>query len=136
MKEWILPTVGTFICWGLWSFIPKITTKYIDPRSAIVYEVIGGIVLSLIVLSVTNFRLETHPKGIALAGMAGLVGFVGALCFLFAVSRGPVSIIAPLSALYPILTVGLAIIFLNETVTIKQGVGIIFAVLGVVLVST
>jgi len=104
MKEWILPTVGTFICWGLWSFIPKITTKYIDPRSAIVYEVIGGIVLSLIVLSFTNFRLETHPKGIALAGMAGLVGFVGALCFLFAVSRGPVSIIAPLSALYPILT--------------------------------
>ena len=81
MKEWILPTVGTFICWGLWSFIPKITTKYIDPRSAIVYEVIGGIVLSLIVLSFTNFRLETHPKGIALAGMAGLVGFVGALCF-------------------------------------------------------
>jgi len=28
MKEWILPTVGTFICWGLWGFIPKITTKY------------------------------------------------------------------------------------------------------------
>ena len=66
MKEWVLPTVGTFICWGLWSFIPKITTKYIDPRSAIIFEVIGGIVLSLVVLSVTNFRLETHPKGIAL----------------------------------------------------------------------
>ena len=136
MKEWVLPTVGTFICWGLWSFIPKITTKYIDPRSAIIFEVIGGIVLSLIVLSVTNFRLEVHPKGIAWAGMAGLVGFVGALCFLFAVSRGPVSIIAPLSALYPILSVTLAIIFLNETVTIKQGLGIIFAVLAVILVST
>ena len=51
MKEWILPTVGTFICWGLWSFIPKITTKYIDPKSAIVYEVIGGMLLSLIILS-------------------------------------------------------------------------------------
>ncbi len=136
MKEWILPTVGTFICWGLWSFIPKITTKYIDPRSAIIFEVIGGIVLSIIVLSVTNFRLEIHPRGIALAGMAGLVGFVGALCFLFAVSRGPVSIIAPLSALYPILSVSLAIIFLNETVTIKHGLGIFFAVLAVVCVST
>ncbi len=132
----MLPTVGTFICWGLWSFIPKITTKYIDPKSAVVYEVIGGIVLSLFVLGFMNFRLETHPKGIALAGLAGLVGFVGALCFLFAVSRGPVSIIAPLSALYPILSVSLAIIFLNETVTIKHGFGIIFAVLAVVLVST
>ncbi len=85
MKEWILPTVGTFICWGLWSFIPKITTKYIDPKSAVVYEVIGGIVLSIFVLGFMNFRLETHPKGIALAGLAGLVGFVGALCFLFTV---------------------------------------------------
>ena len=136
MKDWILPTVGTFICWGMWSFIPKITTKYIDPRSALIFEVIGGIVLSLVVLSATNFRLEIHPKGIALAGMAGLVGFVGALCFLYAVSKGPVSIIAPLSALYPILSVALAIIFLNETVTIKQGFGIIFAVLAVVLVPT
>jgi transporter family protein len=135
MKEWILPTMGTFICWGLWSFIPKITTRYIDPRSAVIYEVIGGIVLSLIVMSFMNFRLEIHPKGIALAGMAGLVGFVGALCFLFAVSKGPVSIIAPLSALYPILSVILAVIFLNETVTIKHGLGILFAVLAVILVT-
>ena len=108
----------------------------LHPKSAIVYEVIGGILLSVIVLSFTNFRLETHPKGIALSGMAGLVGFVGALCFLYAVSKGPVSIIAPLSALYPILSVTLAIFFLNETVTIKHGFGIIFAVLAVVLVST
>ena len=50
MKEWVLPTIGTFICWGLWSFIPKITTKYIDPKSAVIYEVVGGIFLSLVVL--------------------------------------------------------------------------------------
>lgn len=135
MKEWALPTLGTFICWGLWSFIPKITTRYIDPKSAIVYEVIGGIFLSLVVLGFMNFRLEMHPKGIALAVMAGLVGFVGALCFLYAVSRGPVSIIAPLSALYPILSIILAVFFLGETITIKQGLGIFFALLAVVMVS-
>jgi len=136
MKEWVLPTMGTFICWGLWSFIPKITTKYIDPKSAVIYEVIGGIFLSLVVLYFLNFRLETHPKGILLAVTAGLVGFVGALCFLFAVSKGPVSIIAPLSALYPILSVILAMVFLNEAVTVKQGIGILFAVVAVILVST
>jgi transporter family protein len=46
MKAWRLPTAGTFFCWGLWSFIPKITTRYIDPKSAIIYEVIGGFFLS------------------------------------------------------------------------------------------
>ena len=136
MKEWILPTLVTFLCWGLWSFVPKITTRYIDPKSAIVYEVIGGIILSVIILYFMDFRLETHPKGIALAGMAGFLGFVGALGFLFAVSRGPVSIIAPLSALYPIVSIVCAVLFLHETLTIKQCVGIVFALISVVLVST
>ena len=136
MKSWILPTLGTFICWGLWSFIPKITTRYIDPKSAIIYEVIGGLFLSIVVLSFMNFRLETHPKGVALAATAGLLGFLGALCFLYAVSKGPVSLIAPLSALYPILSITLAVIFLNEAFTIKQCVGVVFALLAVVLVST
>ena len=136
MKGWIFPTLGTFVCWGLWSFIPKITTRYIDPKSAIIYEVIGGFFLSIAVLAFMGFRLETHPKGVALAAAAGLLGFLGALCFLYAVSKGPVSLIAPLSALYPILSITLAVIFLNEAFTIKQCVGIVFALLAVVLVST
>jgi len=136
MKAWILPTLGTFVCWGLWSFLPKITTRYIDPKSAIVYEVIGGIFFSIVVLYFMGFRLETHPKGIALAASAGLLGFLGALCFLFAVTKGPVSLIAPLSALYPILSVALAVIFLHEAITVKQCIGIVFAILAVVLVTT
>jgi len=40
MKQWLLPTFGAFVLWGLWSFIPKITTKYISPKSAIVFEVL------------------------------------------------------------------------------------------------
>ena len=34
---------------------------------------------------ISHIRLETHPKGILLAVAVGLVGFIGALCFLFAV---------------------------------------------------
>ena len=136
MKEWFLPTIATVICWGFWSFIPKITTRYIDPRSAIIYEVIGGIILSIVVLASMKFQIQTHPKGILLAATAGLFGFIGALLFLYAVSKGPVSIIAPLSSLYPILAVIFAIVFLNEVLTIKQGIGILFAVIAVILVST
>jgi transporter family protein len=136
MKEWILPTVATVICWGFWSFIPKMTTRYIDPKSAIIYEVIGGIFLSVVVLAAMKFQIQTHPKGIILAATAGLFGFIGALCFLYAVSKGPVSIIAPLSSLYPILAVILAIVFLNEALTVKQGIGILFALVAVILVST
>ncbi len=135
MRDWTLPTLGALILWGLWGFIPKITTKYIAPQSAIVYEVMGGILVAAIVLVLLNFRLDTHPKGIALAITTGMLGFVGALCFLTAASQGPVTLVATLSALYPVVSIALANFVLHETITIRQGVGIALALLSVILVA-
>ena len=135
MQTWITPTCGAFMLWGLWSFIPKITTQYINPRSAIIYEVFGAILIAAIVLFSLNFRLDTHPKGVALAITTGMLGFLGALFFLMAVSKGPVTLVATLSALYPIVSILLAIVFLHEALTIRQGVGVGLAILAMVLVA-
>ena len=27
MREWVIPTLGTFIFWSLWCFLPKLTTR-------------------------------------------------------------------------------------------------------------
>lgn len=136
MKEWILPAFGAFLVWGLWSFIPKITVRYISAKSAVIYEVLGGIIVAVIVLYSVNFRPDVHTKGIALGIITGVLGFLGALFFLFAVSKGPVSLVATLTALYPVISILLAIVILNEPITLKQGVGIIFALVAMVLVTT
>ncbi len=136
MKEWLLPTFGTIIFWGLWGFIPKITTKYISPKSAIVFETLGGIILGIVILISLKFKPDIHPKGVLLAVLTGLLGFAGALCFLYAALKGPISLIAVLSALSPIITVVLAMFFLNETITIKQGLGIVLGLGAVVLIAT
>lgn len=136
MKAWILPSFGAFALWGLWSFIPKITVRYISPKSAIVYEVLGGMCVATLVLYSLNFRPDVHPNGVALALTTGVLGFLGALCFLFAVSEGPVSLIVSLTALYPVISIVLAICILKEPITLKQGIGIIFALTAMFLVST
>ena len=136
MKEWLFPTLGTFVLWGLWSFIPKITTRYISPKSAILFEVIGGIIFSLIVLISLEFKPDLHPKGVLLAISTGIIGFAGALCFLYAASKGPISLVAVLSALYPIIAIVLAVFFLNETITVKQGVGIVLGFVAMILIAT
>ena len=135
MKEWILPTFGAFMCWGLWSFIPKITTRYLEPKSAIVYEVLGGVLLAAIAVFVLNVRPDIHPQGIALAITTGMLGFLGAFCFLVAVSKGPVTIVATLSALYPIVSIMLAVVVLHETLSLRQCAGIALALLSVILVA-
>ena len=136
MKEWLLPTFGTIVFWGLWGFIPKITTKYISPKSAIVFETLGGLILGIIILFSLKFKPDIHPKGVLLAILTGLLGFAGALCFLYAALKGPISLVAILSALSPVITVVLAMFFLNETITIKQGLGIVLGLGAVVLIAT
>ena len=136
MKEWLFPTFGVFVLWGLWSFIPKITTKYISPKSAILFEVLGGIIFAIIVLVSLQFKPDFHPKGALLAISTGILGFAGALCFLYAASKGPISLVAVLSALYPIIAIVLAMFFLNETITIKQGIGIVLGIGAMILLTT
>lgn len=136
MKQWLFPTFAAFVLWGLWSFIPKITTRYIGPKSAMLFEVLGGIIIATIILFSLKFKPDIHPKGILLAMMTGILGFSGALFFLYAASKGPISLIAVLSALYPVITVALAMLFLNESISIKQGVGIILGLVAMILIAT
>jgi bacterial/archaeal transporter family protein len=134
MTNWLLPTIGAMLCWGLWGFIPKQTTKYLTPTSAIFYEVLGGVVFAGLVLLFTRTPPTFHPQGAALAMSTGMLGFLGALCFLTAVTRGPVTLVSIVSALYPVVTIFLSIVVLHEGLTLRQGIGVILAGLALVLI--
>src|SRR5919106_5734697 len=125
MHPWLAPAAIAFVCWGIWAFLPKLTTSYLDPKSAILYEVAGGLLLGLMIFVIPGFRPALEARGIVLAMLTGMLGVAGALAYLFAVSRGPVTIISTVTALYPILAVLLAYLFLNEPISVKQGLGIL-----------
>ncbi|MDY7034402.1 MAG: DMT family transporter, partial [Thermodesulfobacteriota bacterium] len=125
MKAWFLPAFLTLIFWGIWGFIPKLTTRYIDPMSAVVFEVAGAMLFGLFMLFFLKFHPATHPIGIGLALSTGILGMVGALFYLIAVSRGKVSVIVTVTALYPIVSIGLAHFILQEPITFKESIGII-----------
>ena len=133
MKDWFLLTSMTMVCWGIWGFIPKITTRYINPLSASVYEGIGSAVFALLVFFFLGFKTEVHPKGVSLAFATGVLGMLGALFYLFAMPKGKVSVIATLSALNPVITIGLAYFILKEPISVKEGVGMVFAFIAIVL---
>lgn len=135
MREWMMPTVGALLFWGLWGFIPKITTRYLEPRSAIVYEVLGAIILAAIVLVSLKFQVQTHPIGMVLAMSTGMLGFLGAFCFLSAVSKGPVTLVATISALYPLVSIAFAVSLLHEAMSIRQGIGVALALVAMILIA-
>ena len=136
MDNWILPACVAFICWGIWGFIPKITIQYINPMSAMIFETIGVVIMGLIILSILSFQPEIHPKGIGLAILTGILGISGALGFLFAVKSGKVTTVAMFTAMCPIVTISLAHFLLKEPITIREGLGMIFAFTALFLFAT
>lgn len=135
MKAWILPAFVTLVCWGIWGFIPKLTTRYISPMSAIVYESLGALAMGGIVLAILGFRPDVHAKGICLAVATGMLGLTGALGFLFAVKSGKVSVVAMFTALSPLITIALGVLVLKEPITLKEGLGIVCAFIAIFLFS-
>lgn len=135
MKPWIFPAMFTFIFWGLWGFIPKITTRYISPTSAVVYEALIGLPVALIIMAIMRFQIQTEPRGVLLASITGVLGLLGALGYLVAVTRGPVSLITAFVALAPALTILLAMVFLGETLVVRQWVGVGMALVAALLIA-
>jgi transporter family protein len=101
-----------------------------------IYEAIGVGIMGFAVLIFVGFRPEVHVKGMSLAVLTGILGIGGALGFLFAVKAGKVSIVAMFIAMAPVLTILLATIFLREPITLKEGLGILFALAALFLFAS
>ena len=135
MNGWLVWTMLAMITFGAWGFFPKLAVSYINPQSALVYQVIGGVFVGIISLAMVNFRPETHPMGILYAALTGITGVLGTLFYYAAADRGQISVVVSLTALYPLITILLAVIFLHETLILKQYIGLGFALAAIILLA-
>ena len=135
MESWLIPASAALIIYGFWGFFPKLAVTYINPASALIYEVAGAMLVGLLTLFWVGFQPESPPKGILFAVLTGVAGMLGTLCFFAAASRGKLSVVVSMTALYPLITILLAAIFLREPVTAKQILGMVCAVAAILLLT-
>lgn len=136
MKEWAFYSALALLAWGLWAFLPKVALGFLDPKTAFMFEVIGGAITGVLAILVLRPQLAAvDVRGIVPAFLTGTFGYVGILCFMYAIREGKICVVTPLTALYPVITVALATIFLKEKINAVQFAGIILALISVVLIS-
>lgn len=133
MENWFGVAFLALIIYGFWGFFPKIAVTYINPQSALIFEVAGALIVGLGVLFYSGFQPQMHPKGVLFAILTGVAGMIGTLFYFFAASKGKISIVVSMTALYPLITIILAAIFLREPITVKQIFGVFFALIAIFL---
>jgi len=100
----------------------------------------GYICSTLTVLTIERIRTGRFLVQAPLAGKLwfacnGICNGIGTLMLYAALGNGPVSLVAPLYATYPLFTVGMSVIFLgNVKITLRLVAGTLLTVGGVVLI--
>jgi transporter family protein len=135
MKGWLANSIVALFCFGLWAFFPKISVKYMSAKSALLYEVLGGVAVGVVVFCTLGTRAQWSLKGALPAFLTGIAGYVGFLFFLYAVEVGKVTIVSAVTAVYPVIAIILARIFLDEHIHTVHYIGIVLALIAVVLLS-
>ena len=135
MNNWFVWTMLAMITFGAWGFFPKLAVSYIKPQSALIYQVLGGLLVGIVGLALLRFKPETNAMGVLYAFLTGVTGVLGTLFYYAAAQRGQISIVVSLTALYPLITILLAVIFLHEPLVLRQIVGLCFAVAAIILLA-
>jgi len=128
-NEWFVPALLTLCLWGVWGVLQKLATHHMAPKNVYIFSALGAISVALAILSTSRFPLGLSADGTFFAVLAGICSSVGGLLFLQAVSKGEASVVITFTALYPIVTIILSFTLLRESITMKQGIGIVLAFL-------
>jgi drug/metabolite transporter (DMT)-like permease len=123
------------VSWGTADFFVAKSVRKTSVFKTFVWSQIIGLILFILIFSLFfKFPILSFTT-IGIILIAGFLGAVSYLAFYKGLQVGKVSIISPVAACWAAVTVILSLIFLNETLTALQAVGVGLAILGAVLVS-
>lgn len=137
MNNWLFYSFITTFLWGLWGLTGKLASRTVSSQNLLLLAAIGSFIVYplYIMLFSKHFQFQWNNLDNYLAIIGGILGAFGGLFFYMAISKGEISRVVAITATYPAITVLLAWIFLHEAMTIQKGAGILFAVVGIYLLS-
>lgn len=138
MPRWLAFSLLTILVWGAWGAVSKLASDGVDANTNQVFFTFGLLPLILIVWrSPRNAAGGAGRRvGIAWAFLTGILGGTGNIAFFHAlVLGGKASIVSPVTALFPIVTVALAVLFLHERIGTAQKIGLVLALAAIYLLS-
>jgi uncharacterized membrane protein len=135
MPDWMYFSLIAVVLWGAVGLLQKLGTNRVSADSLLVWLMMGYLLLLPWFISELDLA-QLAGRDIWVGIMAGLTNGLGAWFLFVALEKGAkASIAVPLTALNPLVTILLAMLFLSEQLTTIQSIGVILAIMGGVLIS-
>lgn len=137
---WFAWSLLTIAIWGFWGFLAKMALRQMRWHEMLLVASATYMILYLVFIGVLFYSFRPALTAISaqaasLATAAAAAGFAGVIPFYLALNEGNAAIVVPLTAIYPVITVLLSVVFLGETLTISQALAVMMFVAGTILVS-
>ncbi len=135
MTGWMLPTLLSCFIWGFWGLLPKLASRHLEPWSIFVWSTLGNVTVALGLLIWLGGRPQYDGRGVLYAILGGLAGSFGSIFYNVAAAHGRISVVVTLTGLYPLVTIFLSSLLLQEPMAIKDLVAIGLAISAIALIS-
>ncbi|MFN0108308.1 MAG: EamA family transporter [Blastocatellia bacterium] len=133
--NWMTCTLSATALYGVWGVLSKMASNRIGHKSLFIYDCLVFCVGGLVAFCLNGFKIETSPSGIFYSVLYGASGMIATFLFIVAISKGNASLVTAITAVYPCVTILLAMLLFKEAITVKQVVGIALSIVGVGLMT-
>jgi len=136
MSLWMSYALLTLVFWGMTGLTQKLATNYISVELSLPFLSAAFIPIAAAILIFQPLDWRISALAWMLAILGGLLNGSGVLTSLAAFHHGgKASVVTPLIALYPVVTVALAVPFLHEKISHREVAGVVLALVATAALS-
>lgn len=132
----VLFGLGAAITWGCADYVAASAGRRVGSASVVLgFHIVATVLLAVLVLasgSLAGVTVADLPFFV----LVGAIGWGSYACFYRALAIGPISVLSPIVSGYAIVTLLLAIIFLDERLGGVAAIAVTVSVFGIVLASS
>ncbi len=132
---WLLYALLCILSWGVWGGLAKLGSDKMTPTQVQVLFTIGMFPVVLAALIQLKWKVDGDRLGVTYGVLNGVFTGLGLLAYYAAMARGKASIVGPVTALFPLLTVVLALVLLKERMNKVQTAGVFVALASIFILS-
>ncbi len=124
------------VTWGIWAVFADKATRTLEPEVAMAISYAVGVGVALVYIASQSGSVSLSGPGVTYAIAGGLFSGIGSISYYAALQRGNTAIATTITALYFVVAAVLGVVFLGESVDVRDMARVGLAIGAVAMLST